>query len=165
MLQLDLQQIISQAISFLLLLWVLKRFAWKPLLGLLDARRARIEDGIKQVEQGKADMVRLQQEQQQRLSAIDQEARANVQAAIQDGRRIASENQDEARAQAQAVVEKSKETIALELTKAKVTLRDELADMTGKAVERLLQHKVTDASDRQLIDSIVDELERSSPAP
>ena len=79
MLQLDLQQIVSQALSFLLLLWVLKRFAWKPLLGVLDARRARIEEGIARIDQGKADLERHQQELNSRLAKIDNEARGRIQ--------------------------------------------------------------------------------------
>src|SRR3990167_2034445 len=165
MLQLDLQQIISQAVSFLLLLWALKRFAWKPLLGMLDARRARIEDSLKQIEQGKAEMARLQQELTQRLGAIDEETRAKIQQAMQEGRRIASEIQDDARAQAHAILEKSKETVALELAKAKVTLRDDLVALTSQAVERLLQQKLTDADDRRLIESILDDVERPNRRP
>ena len=49
MLDLDLQQIISQALSFIILLWILRRFAWKPLLNALDARRMHIEDELKKV--------------------------------------------------------------------------------------------------------------------
>ena len=157
-LQLDLQQIISQALSFLLLLWALKRFAWKPLLAMLDARRARIEDGIRQIDQGKADLVQLEQELQGRLAKIDEEARAKIQAAIQEGRRVAMEMQDDARAQAQGILAKSKETIELELAKAKVTLRDQMAEMTVDAAERLLKQKLDSAADQALVSAILDEL-------
>ncbi len=48
-LQLDLEQIVSQSISFLLLWWLLRRFAWRPLLALLDHRRAHIEEELRRV--------------------------------------------------------------------------------------------------------------------
>ena len=154
----DLQQILSQALSFLLLLWVLKRFAWKPLLGVLDARRARIEEDLRQAATTKDEMRRAQEALVQRLAKIDEEAREKIQAAIQDGRRMASEIQEDARAQAQAILAKSNETIALELAKAKVSLRDELADMTVDAVERILRQRCDAEADRKLIASIIDEL-------
>ncbi len=157
-LQLDLQQIISQSLSFLLLLWVLRRFAWRPLLSLLDARRATIEQDLRQAALQKADVERLTAQLNQRLAAIDEEARAKIQQAVLEGRRIGMEIQEEARAQAQGILAKSRETIELELAKAKVSLRDEMADMAMETVERLLKHKLDPETDRRLVTGILDEL-------
>ena len=161
-LQLDLQQIVSQALSFLLLVWVLKRFAWKPILRALDARRAQIEAGFREIADGKAQAQRLEQELAQRLGRLDDEARATLQQAILEGKRIALEIQEEARHQAQAILTKSQETIALELAKAKVALRNEIADLTVDAAERLLRQRCDEAADRKLISSIIDELGEAS---
>ena len=100
MLQLDMQQILSQSVAFLLLLIVLRRFAWKPLLGVLDARRQKIEDDLRQAAQQRAEVARLQQELDQRLAAISDEARAKIQQAIIEGKRVAVEVQEDARAHA-----------------------------------------------------------------
>ncbi len=159
MLQLDLQQILSQAISFVLLVLILKRFAWRPLLGILDTRRAHIEEELRQIAQSKAELVQLQAEYTQRLAKIDEEARAKIQQAILEGKRIAIEVQEQGRQQAQAIVMKSKETVELELAKAKVSLRDEMATMTLAAVERILQQKLDPTADRHLVDTVLAELE------
>ena len=161
-LQLDIQQIIAQSLGFLILLGVLKRFAWTPLLAMLDSRRARIEESFRQIEQGKAELAKTQIELQARLAKIEEEARATVQASIKDGRRIAGEIQDEARVQAQQILAKAKETVELELAKAKVTLRNDLADMTIEAVEDLLRRKVNGDVDRALVTSILEELGAST---
>ena len=160
MLALDLQQILSQVLSFLLLLGILRRFAWRPLLTILDQRRQRIEEELRHVAQSKAEITQLQQDYSQRLATIDNEARAKIQQAILEGKRIAMEIQEQARAQASTILTKSKETIELELAKAKVTLRDQVATMTMEAVERILREKVDAKTDRRLIDTILDELER-----
>ena len=159
-LQLDLQQIVSQSLSFLLLLWVLRRFAWRPLLSLLDARRAKIEQDLRHAAQQKADVERLTAQLNQRLAAIDEEARAKIQQAVLEGRRIGVEIQDEARAQVQGILAKSRETIELELAKAKVTLRDQIADMTVEAVERVLKQKLDAKTDRALVESAIEALEQ-----
>ncbi len=163
-LQLDLQQILSQAISFILLVWVLRRFAWRPLLGALDARRQRIEEGFRQVAQGRAELERLQQAVTQRLAKIDDEARAKIQQAILEGKRIAGEIQEQARTQSQGIIAKSKDAIELELAKAKVTLRNDMAQMTIEAVSKLLRQKVDQKTDEQLITQILDELGQSAKA-
>ena len=159
-LQLDLQQIVSQTISFLILLWLLKRFAWRPLLTLLDQRRARIEEALRQIAQSKAEIAQLQAEYSQRLAKINDEARAKIQQAILEGKRISVEIQEQAREQSYALLTKSKETMELELAKAKVTLRDEVAAMTVEAVERILRQKLDAASDRKLVESILNEIEQ-----
>ena len=165
MLALDLQQILSQAISFLVLLMILRRFAWRPLLTILDERRRRIETTLGDVARQKVEMERLQADYSQRLAKIDDEARVKIQQAVLEGKRIAIEVQEEARAQAQAILAKSKETVELELAKAKVTLRDQVADMTVEAVERVLQQKLDPKTDRALVESALDELERGRPRP
>ena len=157
-LQLDLQQIVSQALGFLLLWWALKRYAWRPLLAVLDARRKHIEDGFNEIARSKDELSRLQQELSSRLAKIDDEARLKIQQAILEGKRIAVEVQEEARNQAQAILEKSKDTIALELAKAKISLRNDMADMTIDAVERLLRQKLDAKADEALVASILDEL-------
>ena len=160
MLQLDVQQVISQALSFLLLLWVLRRFAWRPLLGILDGRRRQIENALQQAAKSREDVARLQAEYQGRLAQIEDEARQKLQQAILEGKRIALEIQEQARNQAHAVVSKSKETIELEVAKARITLRDQVADLTIEAVERILQRKLDPKSDRALVETVLEELEQ-----
>ena len=165
MLALDLQQVLSQAISFIVLLMILRRFAWRPLLTILDERRRRIETTLADVAHQKVEMERLQADYAKRLATIDDEARVKIQQAVLEGKRIAMEVQEQARAQAQAILAKSKETVELELAKAKVTLRDQIADMTVEAVERVLQQKLDAKTDRQLVDSALEELEGKPARP
>ena len=158
-LQPDLQQVLSQAVSFLLLLWLLRRFAWKPLLTILDARRHRIEEEFRQIAQTKSELARLQEDYGRRLAAIEQEARTKIQQAILEGKRIGGEIQEQAREQGYAILTKSKEAVELELAKARVSLRDQVAQMTIEAVERVLRGKLDAKTDRRLVDEILDELE------
>ena len=159
-LQPDLQQVLSQAISFLLLWWILRALAWKPLLTALDARRARIEEEFRQVGQSKAELARLQEDYTRRLAAIEDEARTKIQQAVIEGKRVANEIQEQAREQSSAALTKSKEALEMELAKAKVTLRDEVAKMTVEAVERILRRKLDAKTDRELVDQILGELEQ-----
>ena len=67
--------------------------------------------------------------------------------------------------QASTILTKSKETVELELAKAKVTLRDEVATMTVEAVERILRQKLDAAADRRLVETVLGELEGESSRP
>ena len=159
-LQTDLQQIVSQAVSFLILLWLLRRFTWKPLLAILDQRRAHIEEEFSKIAHANTELGRLQEEYGRRLAKIDEEARVKIQQAILEGKQIAIEVQEQAREQAQAVLTKAKETVELELAKARVTLRDQVAAMTMEALERVLRQKLDAKTDRHVVDEVLDDLER-----
>src|SRR3989338_7839520 len=155
-----LAQISTNVIGFLLLVVFLRKVFWKTILKLLDERRRHIEEGLRSIGQSKQELAQLQADYAQRLAKIDDEARVKIQQAILEGKRIAIEVQEEARVQARTILAKSKETVELELAKAKVTLRDQLADMTVEAVERVLQQKLDPKTDRALVESALDELER-----
>ena len=162
MLELDIQQVLSQAASFLILLWLLRRFAWRPLLHVLDARKQHIEDELRKAAKAREEVAILQDDYAKRLSQIEHEARAKIQQAILDGKRISTEVQDQARVKANEILTKAKDAAVLEVAKAKVTLRDQMADMTVDAVGRILKQKLDAKTDRKLIDSIVDELEQGA---
>lgn len=159
-LQPDLQQILSQTLSFFLLLWVLRRVAWKPLLGILDARRAQIERELSEAAQAKVQLAQLQADITKRLAVIEDEARVKLQQAILEGKRIGIEVQEQARAQAQHILTKAKDTVELELAKARTTLRNQVAAMTVEAVEKVLGHKLDAQADAALVNAALDELER-----
>lgn len=154
------QELSVQVIGFLVLFVIMKRVAWRPLLALLDERRAKIEEEFRTIAERQAEVTRLQEEYGRRIATIEEEARTKIQQAILEGKRIAVEVQEEARAQANAIITKSKETVELELAKARVTLRDQLAGMTMDAVERILHEKLDAPKDRQLVDSVLTELEQ-----
>jgi len=158
-LQPDIQQIISQAVSFVILWLLMKRFAWKPLLGMLDQRRNRIEQDLRDAAVRKAELTHLQAEYAQRLAKIEDEARSKIQQSILEGKRIAAEIQEQARAQSEALLVKSKEAVEMELAKARVLLRDQVAAMTIDAVERILRQKIDADADQRLIGAVLDELE------
>lgn len=155
------QELSVQVVGFLLLFVIMRRIAWRPLLMILDQRRARIEEEFRRVAQTKSELARLQEDYGRRLSAIEDEARTKIQQAILEGKRIGGEIQEQAREQGTAILAKSKEAVALELAKARVTLRDQVAQMTLEAVERVLRGKLDAKADRHLVDQILDELERN----
>ena len=155
------QELSVQVVGFLLLFVIMRRIAWRPLLMILDQRRARIEEEFRRVAQTKNELARLQEDYGRRLSAIEDEARTKIQQAILAGKRIGGEIQEQAREQGAAILAKSKEAVELELAKARVTLRDQVAQMTLEAVERVLRGKLDAKADRHLVDQILDELERS----
>ena len=159
---LSIQEIITQALGFLLLVFFLKRVFWKPLLGTLDARRNRIEEAFRQIENSKKEIESLRSDYQSRIERVEEEARSKVQAAIDEGRKIAREIQEKAREEAKQALTRSKEDLSLEIAKARVELRREIAELSLRATEKLLREELTDDKHREKVLEMIEELESLS---
>jgi F-type H+-transporting ATPase subunit b len=153
--------IITQIIGFIIALWILKAFAWKPLLGMLEARKKKIAGDIGEAEKIKADAGKLLDEYRAKLREIDHEARTKIQEAVNDGNRIAAEMKEGAREEARQIIAKSRDELTRDIAKARVQLRDEIATMAVRAAEKIISTKLNEAEQRRLLDDFLKEVDRS----
>ena len=154
---LEIQQILTQALGFLILLFILKKIAWKPLLSLLDERREKISSEFQTIERTKSELSRLEQDYKARLADIDALARQRIQEAISEGQRISVEIQEKAREESKNILNKAKENIELEVAKARVELRNQVATLAIKAAEKLIKVELTEERHKRLVTEFIDE--------
>ena len=156
----NLKEVLVQLIAFVIVFLSLKKMAWKPVLGMLESRRAKIAQGFDDIEKTKHDLESLKTQYDEKLKRIEEEARVKIQDAIQEGKKLAKDVQETARNQAREILEKTKEDIKLETEKARVVLRKEIAELAYAATERLVKEKMSAQKDNDLIMSFIDELEK-----
>lgn len=157
----SIQEILTQAFGFAILFFILKKFAWKSVLELLDERRHRISSSFEEIEKTKSELANLKTEYDKKLAHIEEEARAKLEQVVQEGKKVAREIHDSARLQAKEILEKSKEDIQLETKKARVTLQKEMAGLVFHATERLIKEKISSEKDERMIVDFIKELETS----
>lgn len=155
----DISQILSQIVAFLVMLWVLTRFGWKPLITVLESRKEKIQSEFDQIAEERKEVEALKEEYNQKLKKIDSEARHKVQEAIMQGRKIADEIQDEAHVNAKAILFKAKSEADRELVNAKKQFRDDMVNIAISAAEKLLNEKLDDPTQKKLVSEFVDEIE------
>jgi len=156
-LNLEIQQILTQAIGFLVLLFILKKIAWKPLLSLLDERREKISSEFRNIEQTKSELSRLEQDYKARLAEIEAQARQKIQEAIAEGQRIAVEVQEKAREEGKNILNKAKDNIELEIAKARVELRNQVASLAIRAAEKVIKEELSEERHKRLVTEFIDE--------
>lgn len=154
-------EIIAQIVGFLLLVFLLRIFAWNKFLGLLDARRERIASDLKRIEEAQAEAAKLKTDYEKKLTSIEEAARAKVQETIAHGKQIAEEIRKKAQQDSRAILEKAQENIELELAKAKEELKERIVELTIDATEKIIKDKLTDTKDRQLVTDFLEELEKT----
>lgn len=157
---LELQQILTQIVGFLIALWILKKFAWKPLLNMLEQRRQKIKSEFSIVEEQKRKAQLLLDEYEAKLKEIDSLARIRIQGAVADGQKVAAEIRENARQEASERLNKARLDLEREIAKAKVQLRNDMVEMTLAASRKLIKENLDQSKHRQLISDFISEIEQ-----
>jgi len=149
--ELQIGLVLSQLIAFIILLWVLKKFAWKPLLKVLEERKQKIQSEFDLIEVQKNEFQKLTDMYHTKLLGIEEEARRKIQEAIAEGNVIAQKIQDETHKEAKEILSKARSDAENEIAKAKIQLKGEMVNMVIMATEKLLQEKLDPKKQEKLI--------------
>ncbi len=147
--------------TFLAMLAILRRFAWKPLLGALGAREMGIQGTIDEANRQREEAERLLADNREQLA----EGRRRVQAMIAEGReaaeRLRKDLEAKTRQESQAILVNARREIQRERDAALEIVRRESVELALAAASRLLEERLDNDRDRQLVMGYVDELSRA----
>ena len=149
-------------ITFILLVVVLGKYAWKPLLGALDERQRSIEESLRQAEKEKADAAKLVEEHKALVAQAHRERAESVAAGQRDAEALKAEILEQARQQRDQLLKQTEEQVQAGIVQAQSKLRVLTADMVIKAAEKLLARNLDDATQRKLVEDYLTDLEKSS---
>jgi F-type H+-transporting ATPase subunit b len=152
-------QILTNIVGFIIAVLILKRFAWGPILRVLEERRAKIQGEFDRIEAERAVAASLKTEYEAQLRGIEAQARARLQEAVQEGQKVGAEVKEQAREDARQQMERAREEIARERDKAQVALRDEIVEMVIRASETLIHERLDEPRQRRLINEFLTSLE------
>ncbi len=154
----DVLKLAFQIVNFLLLLWLLNRFLFKPLMGRLDERKEKIEKGLEDAEAAARDRELARAEREAAVA----EARREAQAMIARANKIAEDSRTEiladARAQAEKVTARAREEINAEKEKAMAELRGSVAELALEAAGKLVRAEMSGATQKRLVDDFLAEV-------
>ncbi len=136
-------------LAFLIVFFVLKKFAWKPILASLKEREDSIEDALKAAEEAKKEMASLKAANEELL----REAREERDAMLADARKIKEqiigEAREKANKEASIIVENAREQINSEKQAALIELKNLIATYSIEIAEKVLQEELSDKKKQQ----------------
>ncbi len=147
----DWKLLIAQAVNFLILLWVLKRYAYKPILKALEARTQKIEQGLKDAEASQTKLQGVIEEEKKILSAAREEARSILVEAESNAKKRDAMMLDETKQKIDRMIAEADTHLAENQAKLLREAKAELASVVLLATERVLAHKVDASVDTELI--------------
>ncbi len=148
-------------ITFIAVLAILSKVAWKPLLHALTSREEQIRTALQQAEEAQTEAKKLLEENKRQLA----QAEAHSQQAMREGRamgeRLRVEIVEKANASARAMVEQAKEEIRRESDAALTQLRGEVADLAVIAAGKIIDANLDVNKHRQLVDNVIKDIRPS----
>jgi|SRR5579863_1468030 len=155
----EIQQIITQIIGFLILFWIFRRYAWGPLGALLEDRRTKIASQFEEIRRTADEVSRERQHLQARLAEIENVSRQKIAEAVLEGQRVAREITDASREESHKIVEKAKETLQTEIAAAKRQLKQEVVHLSIGIAEKLIRQQLDEQKNRRLVLEMIDRVE------
>jgi F-type H+-transporting ATPase subunit b len=161
--QINLFWIIAQAASFLIFLVILYFVAFKRIGGVLEERRSRIEQGLRDADQARVDREQAAAERLQVLAA----ARSEAEDILGRAQRVAEESRErdmaETRAQLEQMRERAAADIASEKDRALADVRSQVADLALAAAARVVGETMNTDRERRLVEEFLNEVGTTTP--
>jgi len=150
--QLDPGLFVWTIITFMVLFFVLAKFAWKPLIKMLQEREEMIRDSLDDAEKAKTELEHLNEESE----AIMTKARAEAQTIIANGKAAAEKVKEDtiskAKEQAIKILEKTEKQIQIEKDKAIIDIKQEVVNISLSVAKKLINKNLNDADNKSLIE-------------
>lgn len=147
--------ILVNIIGFVLLLLLLKKFLYGPILQMLDARKSDIQATYDAAENQRESMEELRKDYEKRLAGIEADANERIQAAVKEAQGIRDEIINDARGKSEDILRRGQEELARERQKTIAELREEVANLAIGASSKLLERSMDTAAHRKLIDDFI----------
>jgi F-type H+-transporting ATPase subunit b len=154
----DWAQLAANLIGFAAFLWLMTKFAWKPILAFMDERKEEIAGNYRKIEDEKSEIERIKREYEDHLSHIEEEATERIQDAVKEGQTTAREIEERARAKSEAIIEKSRIDVEQMLEQAKLELRNYVVEIGVEAGKKATMQAMDDNTQRKLVERFVEEL-------
>lgn len=158
MLEINSGLILWTILTFVIVLIILRKAAWKPLLGALAAREESIRASLREAEDARAQAARLLEENKRQLAQAEEQSRRIIMEGRDMGERLKGEILEKANATTRVMIEQAKEEIHREKDTALAQIRSEATDLVIAAAGKVLDANLDTPKQRQLADAAIREI-------
>jgi F-type H+-transporting ATPase subunit b len=147
--------LIIQAVNFILLMVVLTKLLYKPLVAKMDERTQAIKRSLDEAQAARAEAQREREEHAARIQAAHAEAQSIRAAALKEAAEEQRRLVEAARQEADRLVANAKAELAQDVRRARQDLRQEVSDLAVQIAERLIKKSLRDDDHRRIVDDAI----------
>lgn len=148
---LDWKVLLAQFFNFAILVFVLWRFAYKPIFKFLEERKNKIEEGVKNAEQATQKLIEIGEKEKEVLIEAKKEALNMINEAKDNADKKGNEIIKRAQEEASSVIVKEREKFNQEKIEIFKDMRNNLSELVILAVEKVIEEKMNNEKDREII--------------
>jgi F-type H+-transporting ATPase subunit b len=152
---------VATLVLFLIFVLVLGKFAWKPLLQLIEEREKSVRDAVEGAEKASAEARALLEQHKQLVRDAGRERDELIKRAAKEAEQLKAELQARARTESEQIVEKARAQITREKDQAIRELRGQVADLAVEAAGKIVQSSLTPEAQRKLVADFIAELPKA----
>jgi F-type H+-transporting ATPase subunit b len=152
------KSLLIQAVNFGLLLLVLTKLLYRPLLGKMEERSQAIRKSLEEAQAARAEAQREREEHTAKIQAAYTEAQAIRAAALKEAAEEQRRLMEAARAEAARLVDSAKAELEQDVRRAAQALRQEVSDLAISVAERLIQRSLRDDDHRRIVEDAITRL-------
>ncbi len=149
------KSLIIQAFNFLLLLFLLSKLLYKPLMAKMDERSQAIQKSLDEAQAARAEAQKERAEHAAKIQAAHAEAQQIRAEALKDAADEQRRLVEAAKAEAARLVTSARQEMEQDVRRARQELRQEVADLAISAAERLIKKSLNDADHRRIVDDAI----------
>jgi F-type H+-transporting ATPase subunit b len=148
-------------VVFVLLIFILKKYAWGPMLEGLQKREQNLHAAVEEARKAREEAAQLREERQAALAKIGEQVREAMDEARRDAQRLKEEMQNQAKAEIQAERERLRREIAMARDQALKQLWDQAAQLATLVSAKAIQRHISEEDHRRLVDEALAELHQA----
>lgn len=150
--------LIAQAITFAVLIWVIVKYVWPPLLNAIEARQKEIADGLAAAQEGKSALENAAKKSEVTLNEAKQKASEIVGQAENRANEIVEEAKGTAKTEADRIKETAKSELEQEVNRAKEGLRAQVSVLAISGAEKILRKEIDAKAHTTILTQLAAEL-------
>jgi F-type H+-transporting ATPase subunit b len=154
----DIPQVLTQIIGFLLMVWILRKYAWGSVMNMLEVRRQKIAGEFAEADRRRAEADQARVKYEQELRDIEVHKRTKIQEGVAEGQRVAAEIRAQAQKEAVDRLNRAQDEIARDREKAKELVKEQIIRISMRSAEKILREKLDEAHQRKLVTEFIDEV-------
>ncbi len=154
----DVWTIIMQWGNLLILLWLIKKFLFKPVMSVLEARENEIKTMYDEAEEARSTADELKTQYTAKLNNARDEADEIVKTAVKTAKNTSDEIISDAQDKATALIERANEKIEIERKSAINQAKNDLSDMALTIAGKVIERDINAADHSKMIDKFIEEL-------
>jgi F-type H+-transporting ATPase subunit b len=149
--------LITQVVTFIILLVLLRFVAYKPIMKMMDERSRRIKESMDQAESVRQASIHAEEQVKKQLEEASREGQERIARAVRAGEDVKQKAQVDARREAEALIDRARGEIRRERDDAIGEVRREFADLTVLAAGKVIERSLDKEQHRELIEKVLEE--------